>query len=88
METRLAQRATAIQNQVYVLAPAQIGVHDPTSSSPTRVSWGESLAFDPWGKELGRLKSVEDEERKGSKRKDDQDIGEYFVVDIDLRVVE
>jgi predicted amidohydrolase len=37
-------RARAIENQCYVLAPAQWGVH-----SPTRSTYGKSLVADPWG---------------------------------------
>jgi predicted amidohydrolase len=37
-------RARAIENQAFVLAPAQCGVH-----SPERSSHGRSLIVDPWG---------------------------------------
>jgi len=37
-------RARAIENQVYVMAPAQIGAH-----GPTRRSYGHALVVDPWG---------------------------------------
>ena len=37
-------RARAIENQVYVLAPAQAGSH-----GPTRRSYGHALVVDPWG---------------------------------------
>ena len=37
-------RARAIENQVYVLAPAQVGGH-----GPTRRSYGHALVVDPWG---------------------------------------
>ena len=37
-------RARAIENQCFVLAPAQCGVH-----SPNRASHGRSLIVDPWG---------------------------------------
>jgi predicted amidohydrolase len=37
-------RARAIENQAFVLAPAQCGVH-----SPERASHGRSLIVDPWG---------------------------------------
>jgi len=37
-------RARAIENQCYVLAPAQTGEH-----SKTRASFGHSLIVDPWG---------------------------------------
>lgn len=37
-------RARAIENQCFVLAPAQQGRHNPT-----RVTYGHSLIIDPWG---------------------------------------
>jgi deaminated glutathione amidase len=37
-------RARAIENQVYVVAPAQFG-----RSNEKRVCWGHSLIVDPWG---------------------------------------
>jgi predicted amidohydrolase len=37
-------RARAIENQVYVMAPAQVGTH-----GPTRRSYGHALVVDPWG---------------------------------------
>lgn len=40
-------RARAIENQCYVLAPTQTGVH-----SPTRHSYGHALIIDPLGKVL------------------------------------
>jgi deaminated glutathione amidase len=40
-------RARAIENQCYVLAPAQGGRH-PSG----RVTWGHSLIIDPWGEVL------------------------------------
>jgi len=43
-------RARAIENQCFVLAPAQCGVH-----SPERASHGRSLIIDPWGIVLAQL---------------------------------
>ena len=40
-------RARAIENQCYVMAPAQ-GGHHPSG----RVTWGHSLIVDPWGEVL------------------------------------
>ncbi len=37
-------RARAIENQCYVLAPAQIGPHEPNAQC-----YGHALAADPWG---------------------------------------
>ncbi len=42
-------RARAIENQAFVLAPAQCGQH-----SPDRASYGCSLIIDPWGEILAR----------------------------------
>ena len=43
-------RARAIENQCFVLAPAQCGAH-----SPERASHGRSLIVDPWGIVLAQL---------------------------------
>jgi deaminated glutathione amidase len=37
-------RARAIENQLFILAPAQIGPHEPDT-----ISYGHSLAVHPWG---------------------------------------
>ncbi|HVT09493.1 MAG TPA: carbon-nitrogen hydrolase family protein [Polyangia bacterium] len=37
-------RARAIENQVFVIAPAQFGAH-----GPNRASYGHALVVDPWG---------------------------------------
>jgi predicted amidohydrolase len=42
-------RARAIENQAFVLAPAQCGRH-----SPERASYGRSLIVDPWGLVVAR----------------------------------
>ncbi|MBW1879922.1 MAG: carbon-nitrogen hydrolase family protein [Deltaproteobacteria bacterium] len=39
-------RARAIENQCYVLAPAQYGKHDDNG---LRHSWGHAMIIDPWG---------------------------------------
>ncbi len=43
-------RARAIENQAYVLAPAQGGEHETG-----RRTWGHSMLIDPWGEVLGVL---------------------------------
>lgn len=43
----LLLRARAVENQAYVLAAAQGGVHDNG-----RHTWGHSMAIDPWGEVL------------------------------------
>jgi nitrilase len=43
-------RARAIENQCYVMAPAQGGLHENG-----RRTWGHSLVIDPWGEVLARV---------------------------------
>jgi predicted amidohydrolase len=43
-------RARAIENQCYIVAPAQGGVHENG-----RRTWGHTLIIDPWGEVLGCL---------------------------------
>ncbi|MOA24309.1 2-oxoglutaramate amidase [compost metagenome] len=43
-------RARAIENQAYVLAPAQGGLH-PNG----RHTWGHSMLVDPWGQILASI---------------------------------
>ena len=40
-------RARAIENQAYVLAPAQVGRIGPPAEN--RTAWGHACAIDPWG---------------------------------------
>ena len=47
-------RTRAIENQVYIAAPAQYGVH-----SKTRESFGHSVIFDPWGDTVALLEQGE-----------------------------
>ena len=82
------QRAIAIQQQTYVIAAAQYGEH-----YGGRSSWGESVAFDPWGKPLGRLRSFDDTPSGswGSVPEIEEiykTSGEYFLCDIDLSLVQ
>ncbi len=46
----LLLRARAVENQCYVLAPAQVGQH-----ADGRKTWGHSLLVDPWGELLACL---------------------------------
>lgn len=43
-------RARAIENQCFVVAPAQVGRHNPA-----RESYGHSIIIDPWGEVLAEL---------------------------------
>ncbi|HBI83286.1 carbon-nitrogen hydrolase family protein [Orrella sp. NBD-18] len=47
-------RARAIENQCYVLAPAQGGVH-----ANGRKTWGHSMLIDPWGEVISVLDEQE-----------------------------
>jgi len=46
-------RARAIENQAFVLAPAQVGTHPGG-----RKTWGRSLIVDPWGEVLAEGPSI------------------------------
>jgi predicted amidohydrolase len=46
----LLLRARAVENQCYVIAPAQGGMHETG-----RRTWGHSMIVDPWGEVLGVL---------------------------------
>ncbi|KAI0843371.1 carbon-nitrogen hydrolase [Hypoxylon sp. FL0890] len=71
-------RARAIETQSYVIASAQVGLHNP-SLSP-RVSYGRSMVVDPWGRVLLALKGVRDD----GKDAEEGAVGELGVVEIDL----
>ncbi|KAI1417976.1 carbon-nitrogen hydrolase [Hypoxylon sp. FL1857] len=71
-------RARAIETQSYVVAAAQVGLHNPGLSP--RVSYGRSMVVDPWGRVLVALKGVRDD----GKDAEDGAVGELGVVDIDL----
>ncbi len=45
-------RARAIENQSYVLAPAQVGRHD---DGGLKESWGHSMIIDPWGQVIASV---------------------------------
>ncbi len=46
----LLLRARAVENQAYVIAPAQGGLHENG-----RRTWGHTMIVDPWGEVLGQL---------------------------------
>tara|TARA_Y100000590_G_scaffold451416_1_gene592782 strand:+ start:2424 stop:3251 length:828 start_codon:yes stop_codon:yes gene_type:complete len=48
-------RGRAIENQCFVIAPAQSGAH-----SPTRSSYGHTLLIDPWGSVLAKATRQEE----------------------------
>ncbi|CAK7202285.1 Carbon-nitrogen hydrolase [Sporothrix eucalyptigena] len=77
-------RARAIESQCYIVAAAQVGRHNSK-----RVSYGRSLAVDPWGKVLCRLGGViggEDENATGPDvgSAEEGAEGQLGLVDIDL----
>ena len=47
-------RARAIENQVYIIAPAQVGTHNKNRST-----FGNSMIIDPWGKVMARAADEE-----------------------------
>lgn len=48
-------RARAVENQCYVLAPAQSGTHKTEDHAGQRETYGNSLIVDPWGTVISRL---------------------------------
>lgn len=48
------QRARAIENQVFIVAPAQIGSHPPN-----RFCYGNAMIVDPWGTVIARAAEEE-----------------------------
>lgn len=71
-------RARAIETQSYVIAAAQVGVHDEEGK---RRSHGHSLIVDPWGKIVAELAG--DEGGEGW-----EDEGNIAVAEIDLDYIE
>ncbi|HET9752628.1 MAG TPA: carbon-nitrogen hydrolase family protein [Myxococcales bacterium] len=51
-------RARAIENQAFVLAPAQVGRIGP--SSENRFAWGHACVIDPWGEVLADAGGAEE----------------------------
>ena len=51
-------RARAIENQVYVVAPAQSGRHLNTAGEGKRTTYGHSLVVNPWGEVITDLGEV------------------------------
>ncbi|KAI0142485.1 carbon-nitrogen hydrolase [Hypoxylon sp. NC0597] len=71
-------RSRAIETQSYVIAAAQVGLHNPGLSA--RVSYGRSMVVDPWGRVLLSLKGVRDD----GKDAEEGAVGQLGVVEVDL----
>ncbi|KAL8407630.1 hypothetical protein RB594_006454 [Gaeumannomyces avenae] len=52
-------RARAVETQCFVVAAAQVGVHHHGAGPGGRVSFGRSMAVDPWGRVLCALPGVD-----------------------------
>ncbi|KAI2622838.1 carbon-nitrogen hydrolase [Xylaria nigripes] len=85
-------RARAIETQSYVIAAAQVGAHNVSSSSSApsdrkpRVSYGHGMVIDPWGRVMLKMKGVRadwDGENTGDAVEEGA-VGELGIVDIDL----
>ncbi|KAF1834224.1 carbon-nitrogen hydrolase [Decorospora gaudefroyi] len=74
-------RARAIETQSFVVAAAQVGVHDDDGAGGKRRSYGHSMIVDPWGKVLAELGG--DEGGDGW-----EDEGEIAVAEIDVGFLE
>ncbi|CAO2650282.1 Nn.00g015740.m01.CDS01 [Neocucurbitaria sp. VM-36] len=72
-------RARAIETQSYVIAAAQVGVHDEEGK---RRSYGHSMVVDPWGKVVAELGGEDDGKGRGL------DEGEIALAEIDLEYLE
>ncbi|OAL50839.1 carbon-nitrogen hydrolase [Pyrenochaeta sp. DS3sAY3a] len=72
-------RARAIETQSYVVAAAQVGVHDAEGK---RRSYGHSMVVDPWGRVVAELGGEEDEKGRGL------DEGEIAVAEVDVEYLE
>ncbi|KAH6996808.1 carbon-nitrogen hydrolase [Ilyonectria destructans] len=74
-------RARAIETQSWVIAAAQVGLHNEK-----RASYGHSIVVDPWGKVMLQLKGVVDAKAAGVPEGTAEDgaVEELGFVDIDL----
>ncbi|BGP36339.1 Carbon-nitrogen hydrolase [Rhodotorula kratochvilovae] len=72
-------RARAIENQCYILAPAQVGQH-----SPSRQTYGHAMIVDPWGSVVAQ---APDRPPKFPPP-DDVDTGTFVMHDVELEWIE
>ncbi len=75
-------RARAVENQVFMLAAAQGGLHENG-----RATWGHSMIVDPWGKVLDRVSSDPGVAIAGLDLNYQQEIRERFPVTAHRRVI-
>ena len=54
-------KARAIENQCYIVAAAQCGIHNSDETDKPRESYGHSIAIDPWGQIVGEVRSQSEE---------------------------
>jgi predicted amidohydrolase len=72
-------RARAIESQSWVIAAAQVGTHHDDGKGRKRISYGHSIAVDPWGRVVCRLGGVREDDTVDPGAED-----ELGIVDIDL----
>ena len=75
-------RARAVENQVFMLAAAQGGLHENG-----RATWGHSMIVDPWGKVLDCVSSDPGVAIAGLDLNYQQEIRERFPVTAHRRVI-
>ncbi|KAI8941423.1 hypothetical protein NX059_002645 [Plenodomus lindquistii] len=73
-------RARALETQSYIIAAAQVGIHDEEGK---RRSYGHSMIIDPWGKIVAELGG--DDKSEGAEWDDECEIA---VAEIDLNYVD
>ncbi|KAI0484458.1 carbon-nitrogen hydrolase [Xylariaceae sp. FL0804] len=81
----LLLRARAVETQSWVIAAAQVGLHNPGRSP--RVSYGRSMVVDPWGRVALELKGVRPQATGTGEEgyvAEDGAVGELGLVDVDL----
>ncbi|CAK9437561.1 uncharacterized protein LODBEIA_P19390 [Lodderomyces beijingensis] len=84
----ILSRARALDTQCFVVNAAQCGTHDVGTNEKgdavLRVSYGDSIVVDPWGKVLARAKKFDDD----GVDVDGDDYYEIIYADLDLDALE
>lgn len=70
-------QARAIENQCFVVAAAQIGIHNPSISQ--RESFGGSCIIDPWGQVLAKCSTVGRKDKKAL-QDEEQTVGQVLKI--------